>query len=516
MSPRAVLAVLALAAGLTGCGTSRDVPPGVITIAVPSSPNNLDPRVGSDEVSQKTHQLLYSPLLSLDERLQVGPGLASGWSTPDPLTYVVELRRGVRFHDGHELTSADVVHTFESFLAPDFVSPRKGAYRMLASVRALDAYTVEFRLREPFGSFPINLVMPIVPKDATAGLRDRPVGTGPYRFVSFTPDDRVVLAPFDGYFGGRPRNDGVVIKVVPDDTMRGLELRKGTVDLVVNDLAPDIVHQLRDEPALQVIEAPGTDYAYVGLNLRDPALSDVRVRRALASAIDRRAIVEHLRRGLAEPAVGILPPMSWAFNPEVERHPHDPARAKALLEEAGHVDPDGDGPLPRLALTLKVSSNAYNRLQSAALQQDFARVGVALEIRTHEFATLYADVLKGNFQLFTLQWVGVSDPDMLRRVFHSGQMPPNGFNRGFFSHPGVDALIDRATVSIDDTERARLYAEAQHLISRELPYLSLWYKRNVAVARRDLSGVRLSPTADFLFLRDVTRREPRVEAAGAQ
>ncbi len=494
-----------LAAMAAACGPARDEPAGVITLAVPSSPNNLDPRVGSDEVSQKIQQLVFSTLLALDERLQVGPGLASGWTTPTPTTYVVTLRQGVSFHDGHELTSDDVVHTFRSFLAPDFISPRKGAYRMLDEVRAIDRYVVEFVLKEPFGSFPINLVMPIVPKDATAALRDMPIGTGPYRFVSFAADDRVVLAPFEQYYGGAPRNEGIVIKVVPDDTMRGLELRKGAIDLVVNDLAPDIVHQLREDPRLQVVEAPGSDYAYAGMNLRDPVLRDVRVRRALSHAVDREAIVEHLRRGLAEPAVGILPPMSWAFTPDLATYPHDPARARALLDEAGYRDPDGDGPLPRLHLTLKVSSTEFNRLQSSVLQQDFARVGVALDVRTHEFATLYADVLKGNFQLFTLQWVGVSDPDMLRRVFHTGQMPPNGFNRGFFSHPDFDALIDRATVSVDDAERTRLYAEAQRLISREVPYISLWYKTNVAVAQRDLTGLRLSPSADFLFLRNVTR-----------
>ena len=505
----AVLLALPLA---VACGAGRDTPLDVITLAVPSSPNNLDPRVGTDEVSQKIQQLVYSTLFALNERLEVVGLLADRWDSPTPTTYVVSLRKGVRFHDGHELTSDDVVYTFTSLLDPNFISPRKGAYRMLDRVRAVDPYTVEFTLKEPFGSFPINLVIPIVPNGAGAGLRNAPIGTGPYRFVSFAVDDRVVLAPFEAYMDGAPRNGGVVIKIVPDDTMRGLELRKGGVDLVVNDLAPDIVHQLRTDPTLQVVEAPGTDYAYVGLNLRDPVLKDSRVRQALAYAVDRDAIVTHLRRGLARPAVGILPPMSWAFTPDVADYRFDPAKSGTLLDEAGYPDPDGPGPAPRLHLTLKVSSTEFNRLQSSVLQQDFARVGVALDVRTYEFATLYADVLKGNFQLFTLQWVGVSDPDMLRRVFHSKQMPPSGFNRGFFSNAAVDALIDEATVSNDDARRRDLFADAQRLIGQEVPYLSLWYKINVAVARRDLTGLRLSPAADFLFLRGVTRVSPQPAA----
>ena len=508
MRVRALATVLLAVALAAACGGGRDTPLDVITLAVPSSPNNLDPRIGTDEVSQKIQQLVFSTLFALNERLEVVGLLAERWESPTPTTYVVTLRQGIRFHDGHELTSEDVIFTFTSFLDPNFISPRKGAYRMLDRVRAVDRYTVEFTLKEPFGSFPINLVIPIVPRGAGPGLRNAPVGTGPYRFVSFAVDDRVVLTPFEGYMDGAPRNGGVVIKIVPDDTMRGLELRKGTVDLVVNDLAPDIVHQLRTDATLQVVEAPGTDYAYVGVNLRDQVLKDVRVRQALAHAVDRDAIVKHLRRGLARPAVGILPPMSWAFTPDVADYPFDPAKAGALLDEAGYRDPDGSGPAPRLRLTLKVSSTEFNRLQSSVLQQDFARIGVSLDVRTYEFATLYADVLKGNFQLFTLQWVGVSDPDMLRRVFHSKQMPPSGFNRGFFSDPAVDALIDEATVSNDDTRRRALYADAQRLISREVPYLSLWYKTNVAVARRELTGLRLSPPADFLFLRGVTRVSP--------
>ncbi len=499
------LASAAVVVLLAACGADRDTPFDVVTLAVPSSPNNLDPRVGTDEVSQKIQQLVFSTLLGLNDRLEVVGHLATGWTSPTPTTYLVSLRHGVLFHDGHELTSDDVVYTFTSLLDPEFISPRKGAYRMLDRVEPVDRYTVRFTLKEPFGSFPVNLVIPIVPKDAGAGLRNVPIGTGPYKFVSFAVDDRVVLAPFAGYFEGAPANAGVVVKVVPDDTMRGLELRKGAVDLVVNDLAPDIVHQLRDEPALQVVEGAGSDYAYVGINLRDPVLKDVRVRRALSHAVDRDAIVTYLRRGLASPAVGILPPMSWAFAPDVAAFPFDPAAAGRLLDEAGYRDPDGAGPAPRLHLTLKVSSTEFNRLQSSVLQQDFARVGVDLDVRTYEFATLYADVLKGNFQLFTLQWVGVSDPDMLRRVFHSRQMPPTGFNRGFFSDPHVDALIDEATSSTDDARRRLLYTEAQRAIADAVPYLSLWYKTNVAVGRRELTGLRLSPSADFLFLRGVTR-----------
>ncbi len=508
MSTR-LLVCLALAAGITtACGTERPRDPAVLRVAVVNSPNNLDPRIGTDEASQRVHQLIFDQLMRVDDRLRVVPGLADSLTQPDPLTYVARLRRGVRFQDGHELSSADVVYTFASFLDPSFVSAKKGAYRMLASVRAVDRYTVQFTLKEPFGSFPVNLVMSVVPAGAGPALQTAPVGTGPYRFVRQDVDDRLVLSANRDYYDGAPKNGGLELRVVPDDIMRGLELRQGGIDLVVNDLAPDIVEEFRRERRLQVVTSAGTDYAYVGLNLRDPVLRDVRVRQALAHAIDRDAIVKYLRRGLASPSVGIVPPMSWAFERDVPDFAYDPALARRMLDQAGYPDPDGDGPRTRLTLSLKVSSTEFNRLQSAVIQQDFRRVGVGVDVRAYEFATLYADVLSGNFQLFTLQWVGVSDPDMLRRVFHSRQMPPTGFNRGFFSDPRVDRLIDEATVSTDDGIRRELYGRAQRLVAEEVPYISLWYKTNVAVAQPDVHGITLSPAADFRFLKDVWRGIP--------
>jgi peptide/nickel transport system substrate-binding protein len=491
------------------CARSQPADPRIITIGIPSSPDNLDPRIGTDENSQRLHQLLFDPLLTIDDRLRVAPALATHWETPDDRTYVLHLRRGVRFHDGRELTSRDVVYTFASFLDPSFVSARKGAYRMLASVRALDRYTVEFSLTEAFGSFLVNLAnVGIVADGSKPRATLTPTGTGPYELTRFSVDDRIELKPFARYYQRPPQNGGLVLRVIPDDTMRGLELRKGTLDLIVNDLAPDIVHQLAEEPKLQVMRAPGIDYAYLGLNLQDPALRDTRVRHALGYAINRGAIVKYLRRDLAIPAVGVLPPMSWAFEPAVFDFTFDPVRARRILDEAGFPDPDGSGPLPRLTLSLKGSSNEFSRLQSAVIQQDLAQVGVAVDVRTYEFATLYADVLRGNFQMFYLQWVGVTDPDMLRRVFHSQQIPPSGFNRGYFRDGVVDRLIDEATTSTDETARRRLYSEVQQRVAEAAPYISLWYKTNALVAQRSLRGLRIAPNAEFTFLKDVWRAVP--------
>ena len=491
---------------LTAAACVRPRPSGnIIIVGTTNSATNLDPRVGTDEASQKIHQLLFNNLVHIDKDLSVVPELAESIEQPDPTTYVARLRHGVLFHTGRELTSDDVVYTFRSFLDPTFKG-RSGAYRVLAAVNPLDRYTVEFKLKNPLGSFPINLVMGIVQAGSGAANARTPIGTGPYRLTEFVADDHVALAAFDRHFAGRPRNDGLVLKVIPDDTMRGLELRKGSVDLIVNDLSPDIVWQLQHEGRVQVETAPGTDYAYIGLNLRDPILSRVDVRKAIGYAIDRDAIVKYLRRGFATTAVGIVPPMSWAFERNVFDFTHDPAEAARLLDAAGFPDPDGPGPLPRLRLSLKTSTTEVYRLQAAAIQHDLGRVGIAVDIRSSEFQTLAADVLRGNFQMYTLQFVGVTDPDILRLVYHSQQAPPAGLNRVRYRNPDVDRLIEEAAGATDAARRRELYAQAQRLIAGDVPYISLWYKTNVAIFQPDIHGVTLSPIADFTFLKDVYRQ----------
>jgi peptide/nickel transport system substrate-binding protein len=496
----AAVVVLATAA----CATTPAAPRTDLVVAMQNGPTSLDPGIALDEAAQKLQQLLFNSLLKIDEHLRVVPDLATRFEARDPMTYAAGIPAGVHFHDGREMTSADVAFTFRRFLDPAFVSGRKGAYGDLASVEVLGRYEVAFHLKRPSASFPINLVMSIVPAGTGPEAGRHPIGSGPYRLREFVADDHVTLEPFAGYFRGAPANGGLTFKVVPDETMRGLELRKGSVDLVVNDLSPDLVATLRETPRLQVVTAPGTDYAYLGFNLRDPVLADLRVREAIGAAIDVDAIVKYLRRGLAQPATTLVPPMSWAHADDIVPPTHDASRARALLDAAGHPDPGGGR--PRLHLTLKTSTSEPYRVQAAVIQHDLQEAGIDCEIRTSEFSTLMADVLNGNVQLYTLQWVGVTDPDILRRVFHSSQVAPVGFNRGYYRNAEVDRLIDEATAASAEAERGRLYEMAERAIAHDAPYVSLWYRINTIVAQSNLTGLALTPTAEFTFLANVTRR----------
>ena len=517
---RAALAFCVLHVALLTLACSRPQPanPEIITVAARVGPNNLHPLKANDEGTTRVAALVYESLMEIGDDLRAHPALAERLDvSPDSLTFTAHLRRGVTFHDGHPLTAKDVVFTFSQFLDPAFISPYKGAFTSMASVRALDEYTVQFTLKEPFAAFPMTNLVPIdiVPAHLDeASLVRSPVGTGPYRFVRYDVDDKVELAAFDGYREGPPRNRGVVIKIIPDDTMRGLELRKGSADVIMNDIVPDIAYQLEKSGDFKTVRAPGLDFSYLGFNMRDPVVSDKRVRHAVGYAINRDAITSYLRRDLARPATGLVPPQAWAYEPDIFKFTYDPARAMQLLDEAGYRDPDGpDGPLPRLTLSLKISTSEEIRLQSTVIQEDLRRVGIQLDLRSYEFATVFADILKGNFQMMSLIWVGgaVIDPDILRRVFHSTQVPPVGFNRGYYMNPEADRLIDLATTALTEPERRRYYGAVQKIIAEDAPYIPIWNRVNVMLAQPNLDGLRMTATAHFATLKDVKRVAPPSE-----
>ncbi len=484
--------------------------PSTVTFLIETMPANLDPRIGNDTQSQRIAGLIFSSLIERDAQMNPRGDLAESWETPDALTYIFHLRRGVRFHDGRPLTSADVKFTFDSMLSGALKTPKRGSFRMVSSIEAPDDTTVVFRLKEPYASFLINLTRPgvgIVPRDAPADFAHAPVGTGPFRFVRAKQDEEVVLERNPDYFRGAPRIERVRFRVVPEATVRALELRKGTADIETTSLTPDMVPVLARQPELAVSEQPGTIYAYIGINLEDSALSKREVRQALAFATDRETLIKYLLRGQARLATGLLPPNHWAYEPNVAQYPYDPAQAEQLLDAAGFPRQSGGW---RLKVALKTSTEELSRLLGAALQDQWRRVGVQLELRPLEFATLFSDVTRGNFQLCTLRWVGANnDPDFFEYVFHSKKIPPDGANRGHYRNPQLDALLDAMRVEGDRKKRKRLCSQVQKIVAEDLPYLNLWLTDNVSVHRRGLGPVELSPTGDYDFLIKIGWSAPR-------
>jgi peptide/nickel transport system substrate-binding protein len=293
--------------------------------------------------------------------------------------------------------------------------------------------------------------------------------------------------------------------VVPDDTTRALELRKGSADVESNALSLDTVIALGKDTHLQVQHGSGTVLAYLAFNLRDPILKDVGVRQALAYAIDRRPLIHYLMHDFARPAASLLPPESWAYSDDVQVYPHDPQRARQLLDQAGYQAVNG----VRFHLTMKTSSEVSTRLLAAVLQQQLHDVGIELDIRSFESATFFSDVTHGEFQFYSLRWVGGNeDPDMFELVFHSARIPPNGANRGSYANPRVDALIDQARREPNLNTRKQLYAEIQRVLAGELPYINLWYQDNVLVATKRVTNLTLNSSGSYDFLKTAELNKP--------
>jgi len=485
---------------IAGChSSSRD--PQTVVFLIESSPANLDPRIGTDAQSQRIDALLFDGLVDHDASFQFTPALAVSWEQPDPTTFVFHLRNGVQFHDGRALTARDVVWTLNSILKGTVISPRAAAYASVQSVEARDPLTVVFHLKHPDNFLLRNLstgAIGIVPDGSGREFWRHPVGTGPFQFVSLQIDQDVVIERNLRSWSVVPKLERVRFAVVPDAITASLELEKGSGDVAVNSLSTDMLASLSSRPDLQIEETGGTEIQYLAFNVRDPLLSDVRVRQAIACSIDRDLIIRTLLRGHAIPSVSLLPSNHWAWSGNVPKYSFDPSRAEQLLDASGHTR--GKNGI-RFHLAMKTSNDEGTRLLAAVLQQQLAQVGIALDLRSYEFATFYSDVTRGAFQMYSLRWIGGNEqPDIFSYAFLTANFSPKGANRGHYSNPQLDAILGDATENTDPGRRRTDYAEAQQILARDLPAFNLWYLNTVVVHNRRLSHVVPAPSGSYAFL----------------
>ncbi|OGL39657.1 MAG: hypothetical protein A3C43_03210 [Candidatus Schekmanbacteria bacterium RIFCSPHIGHO2_02_FULL_38_11] len=478
-----------------------------ITIAFESAPTNLDPRKATDVPSSRIAQIIYSSLVKFNEKSEIVPDLSYKWDIPDSNTYIFHLRKGVKFHNGEDLKAEDVEYTFKSIMDSGFKSPLRGSYTFLKEVKVLDDYTIRFDLNAPYAPFLSSMCVGIVPKRyAQKSGEDfglKPVGSGPFRIVEILPDERIILEANESYFGGKPGIKRIVFKAVKDETVRALELEKREINFLENAFSPDTIEIFKNNSEIEIFHGEGTDYYYIGLNLKDSVLENKKVRQAIAYAIDRDIIIKSIERGMARKATGMVPSSHWAYEKEVKDYDYNPERSKKLLDEAGFGDPDGDGPKARFKLVYKTTYEERSRKFGEVLQEFLRKVGISLEIKMYEWGTFYDDIKNGNFQIYRLKWVGITDPDQYYEVFNSKNFPPNGKNRGFYSNSEIDYLtkLGRKTMNID--ERKKIYSRIQKIIAEELPYISLWHSDNVAVMSKGLKGFILYPRGEFNSIKDM-------------
>jgi peptide/nickel transport system substrate-binding protein len=483
-----------------GCRSAqRD--PHTIVFLIDSSPANLDPRVGTDAQSEHIDELLFDGLVARDRNFHFTPALAASWDQPDPTTLVFHLRDGVRFHDGRPLTSRDVAWTIDSMRNGSVITSKASTYASVDHVDAPDPRTVVFHLKHADNFLLTNLstgAMGIVPESSGRDFWRHPIGTGPFRFVSQKIDQDVIVERNPFSWEAAPKLDRIRFAVVPDAITESLELEKGSADVAINSLPMDALPVLAKRGDIEINDSGGTQIQYLAFNLRDPILKDARVRQAISCAIDRGLVIKTLMDGYARPAASMLPATHWAYTAEVPQFEYDPARAAGLLDQAGYRQgPNG----VRFRLTMKTSTDEGTRLLAAVLQQQLAQVGIGLDLRSYEFATFYADVTRGAFQVYSLRWIGGNEqPDIFSYAFSTARFSPKGANRSHYSNATLDALLDDAAETADQTRRREDYAEAQKILATDLPAINLWYRDTVIVHNKRLMHIVPTPSGSYAFL----------------
>ena len=497
---------------------------GQFVIALGDNIRTIDP-IGSpsvDAASERIRTLLFNSLVKKDEKFDYVGELASDIKrSADDMTFTFTLRDGVKFHDGRQFTSADAKYTLDLVFSQTFAKSASfyegtGADRKsyIKSVEAPDPHTLIVTTVKPWTGFLSNLVpVAIIPKDSYDTQKDHPLGTGPFKFVSYDSSQGVIdLQANTDYWDGAPHIPAVRVRVISDTNALQAELRSGRVDIapLPTSLSPDAINQLKQDPKLQVLQFTGSNLNLLTLNCSQPPLDNVKVRQAIAYAIDREGMIRDLLLGQGKLAHSILPTESWAYS-SGNTYSFDPAKAKSLLDEAGFKDPDGDGPQMRFSkpIVFKVSGSSVAGKNYAGVIQNYLKnVGVPVSIETAELNTLFDELRRGNFQIFYGQWVGGNqDPIFFKDLFATSEIPTEtraARNRSRYSNKELDGLTEEAINTFDREKGKQLYAKIQDIVSRDVPVFTLWYQANIVIAQKRVGNIAVDASGDWGFFKNVT------------
>ena len=503
----AVAACVAIASVLGGgCrARARRTPDDTLVVLIDSRLGSPDPRFTESNNDIKVSHLVAPGLTTIENPgLEPRLFLAEAIDHVDDLTVDVTLKPGLLFSDGTPLTSADVVYTYMSTLDPATKSGSLNGFRQrFRSVEALGPRRVRFHLVAPVATLMSDMEFGIVSSRVARahGGRfpgGRVVGAGPYRVASFS-ETEVELERNPRWAFAPPPTPKVRVRVVDDTNARALMLVGGSADLVQNAVRIDLADDLAARKRVHMQSGPSAILTYIMMNNRDPVLKDVRVRRAIAYALDRTRVIRTKLGGHAVLATGLLPPGHWAYEGDVDRYPYDPDKARALLDQAGYPVPPGGG--PRLRLTYKTSSDAFRRALASIWAAQLGRVGIQVEVQAFEFGTFFQDIKKGNYQLAAMQTAAITEPDWLYAYFHSSRIPtpdnPNANNRWRYHDDEVDRLTELGRRTIDPAARRGIYSQVQKILAHDVPIIPLWHEDNLALMNRSMKGYRVYPSASL-------------------
>ena len=449
---------------------------------------SLSPHMTNDQPSARIMRQVYDTLIVQTETLELEPGLAESWEQIDEVTWEFNIRQGVQFHDGTELTASDVQWTLDRLRDPETAAPAAFLVGFIDEIEVVDEYTVRITTEAPFVPMLSHLAhtaTSILSEEAVTGAGEDygtevVIGTGPFRFVSWETAAQIVLERNEDWWGGEVLPAEVIFRPITEGTVRAIELETGGIHIAYA-LEPRDAQRMMDQPRIRLHEVETLATSYVGFNVQQEPFDDVRVRQAINYALDAETIVDVIYEGQGIPATSPISPQVFGAHPDLEPYGYDPERALELLEEAGY----GDG----FSTTLWTNDNPL-RIQIAEIAQaQLGDVGIDVEVQVLEWSTYLADTAAGLHDMFILGWVAVTaDADYgLYALFHSSQFGSAG-NRTFWAHDRVDELLDEGRATADPDEREALYREAQEIIVEEAPWIFLLITIEVNGTRDNVVG----------------------------
>ena len=520
VAPRLVLAAcsLALAAGCAKASVSAP-PAGTIVVRSPQEPDGLNPFLSGMSVANDACQPIFSGLLAVDEKMRFVPDLAVEVPTPEnggvkadgaAMIVTYKLRKGVTWHDGKPFTSRDVAFTARALADPKVLVVEREGYDLIDRVETPDDHTVRVRFKEVYAPY-LKLFRAVLPAHLLAQSRDlnkdpfnrAPVGTGPFVFSTWRSGDRLTYKANPHYWRGKPAFETLEFRVVPDDNSAFVQLKNGAIDIYqsVNLTQFRTLKQIHD---VKVFETPSLLWEHLSFNTEKVFFQDARVRRAIAHAINKNVIADKVYDGLWKPAWCDQNPLSWAYDASLEEAtPYDPAKAEALLDQAGWLrGPDGvrvkDG--KRFSVVFSTTAGKKNRETAQLLIRHFLRqVGIEVQIENHPGVSLFAawpsGVIKsGKFEMAMWAWDTGPDPDNLN-TWHSARIPPKGSNQTRYKNPEVDRLLEAATRTFRQDERRAAYRKVSGILAKDLPNVPLLYWTVLDAVRERVDGFQPNPTS---------------------
>jgi peptide/nickel transport system substrate-binding protein len=510
---RMLLAAVALTTALGGAGAPDAMAAAkTLVVGLVAEPTSMDPGQLTDINSMRVLSSVYDTLVRFKEgSFTQEPGLATAWKmSPDGLVYTFTLRKNVKFHDGTPFDAEAVKFTYDRLLDPKHPYAETGPfpfasfyYGAIKEVTVVDPSTVRFTLKQPFSPLLNNLtlntgriVSPAAVKKYGKEFASHPVGTGPFTFVSWDKNVRIVLDANPAYWGGAPKLDRLVFRPLVEEQTRVTELLSGGVDFIV-DVPPDNVAQVRKDAKLTYFEQPGPHIWWVTLNTEKKPFSDVRVRRAVNFAVNRDAIAGDLLKKTATAAIGPIPPsITWAFTDQVTKYPYDPARAKKLLAEAGY--PNG---FPAVFWIPESGSGMQSpKTMAQAIQADLAAVGITASIQTFEWGAYLNKYGKGLGQDADMGAMSFmldpGDPGPMLSLVIDGK---GGFRGGAYANPEVDKLLAEASRVVDLKKRGDLYRQVQKLVVDDAPWIFVDNAVQNAAGAKKVAGFKLHPSFYLFF-----------------